>query len=252
MFAYRFAKLVACVALVFSSAVVADENKPQASISELRIEGLRALERGDRLAASDTADTILLDHGDDSRAIRIAADLLLRSGKIHSSIKQFERYLELVPGDRADLWQYGIALTLANQYEDGRKLFELHRVANPNDVENAAWHFLCVAKTTGIKEAQKRVLPAPNDARPPMAEIHRMLIDGKFQRVTDAMESMPEGTQAREVAEFYGNLYMGLLADAQNNRTKALRLVGASTNTNQSNYMSDIARIYLSEIEAEK
>jgi lipoprotein NlpI len=228
------------------------EREPIPSISDYRFQALRALEKGDRITASDTADLMLLNYKDDSRAIRIAGDLYLRSGKIHSSIKQFERYIEKVPGDKPELWQYGIALTLANQYEEGRKLFELHRVANPNDVENAAWHFLCVAKLAGLKEAKKTVLPAPGDTRIPMEQIRRLLIDGVEQPVMDAMTQPLEGTEVRKSAEFYGNLYLGLHADAMGNRTKAIRLVGAAVKLADANYMSDVAKVYLAELEAEK
>jgi lipoprotein NlpI len=230
----------------------ADENNPPPSISELRAEGLRALEKGDRFTASDAADRLILHYENDSRATRIAGDLYLRAGKVHSSIKQFERYIEMVPGDKPELWQYGIALTLAKQFEKGRALFELHRVVNPNDVENAAWHFLCVAKALGIKEAKKLVLPAPGDTRVPMSEIRRLLIDGDEQRVLDAVNEVTENTPSREAAEFYGKLYLGLYADATGNSTKARRLVGEATKAASSNYMADVARVYLAELEIEK
>jgi len=222
------------------------------SISDLRIEGLRGLEKQDRDVASDAADRLLQHYSSDPRAIRLAADLLLRSGKINSAARQFERYIELVPGDKADLWQYGIALAFIGRYDEGRKLFELHRTVNPNDVENAAWHFLCVAKLAGIKEAEKLVLPAPGDTRVPMNEIRRLLIDGNEERVTAAVNQLTEGSASRADASFYANLYLGLYADCYGNVTKAKRLIGDAAKTDQVNYMSDVARVYFVELDVKK
>jgi len=230
----------------------ADDPEAVPSISDLRVQGLRALEKQDRNLAGDAADRLLLHHGDDPVAIRLAGDLFLRSGKIHSAATQFERYIELVPGDKAELWQYGIALAFIGRYDEGRKLFELHRSVNPNDVENAAWHFLCVAKLAGMKEAQKLVLPAPGDARVPMNEIRRLLIDGNEQRVTDAVNQLTEGSASRAEASFYANLYLGLYADCYSNSAKAKRLIGEAAKTEQVNYMTDVARVYVVELDVKK
>mgnify|MGYP000446850332 CR=1 FL=1 len=43
------------------------------------------------------------------------------------------------------------------QDEEGRKLFELHRSVNPQDVENAAWHFLCAARVDGLEKARAQL-----------------------------------------------------------------------------------------------
>ena len=230
----------------------ADDAKDVQSIADLRIEGLKALEKQDRGAAIDAADRLLQHHPNDPRAIRLVGDLYLRSGKVNSAITQYERYVELVPVDKPELWQYGVALALADRFDEGRQLFEMHRIVNPNDVENAAWHFLCVAKLAGIAEARKLVLPAPSDSRVPMNEIRRLLIDGNEERVWSAVNQLPEDAAGHKEASFYANLYLGLLADAQKNPTKAKRLVGAAAKTEQVNFMADIARVYLTEIEAEK
>ncbi len=226
------------------------ERKP--SIAEYRAIGLKALERKDNAGASDAADRLLEDYENDPRAMRSGADLYLRSGKIHSSIKQFERYLAVVPNDKPELWQYGIALALVGRYDEGRKLFELHRVVNPNDVENAAWHFLCIAKKSGLKEAKKMVLPAPGDVRIPMEEIRRMLIDGDENRVTAAIDALAQDSPRRQEAEFYGKLYMALYADAAGKADKAISLLEEAMKIEQTNYMADVAKVYLNELTASR
>jgi lipoprotein NlpI len=229
----------------------ADEPEAKPSISDLRTTGLRALEKVDRTAASDAADRLLLDYENDPRAIRLAADLYLRSGKIHSSIKQFERFIERVPQEKPELWQFGIALALAERYEEGRKLFELHRTVNPNDVENAAWHFFCVAKLAGREQAEKLVLPAPGDTRVPMNEIRRLLMDGDEKRVIAAVAQLTEGSDGQKTAKFYADLYLGLYADAIGDNANARKYVNEAAKNAQINYMGDIARVYAAELEAE-
>ena len=61
----------------------------------------------------------------------------------------------------ADFWQRGIALYYAGRYQDCREQFESHRTVNPDDVENAAWHFLvCCARRVSGESGSGRFLPS--------------------------------------------------------------------------------------------
>ena len=53
-------------------------------------------------------------------------------------------------------------------------MFISHRTVNPDDVENAAWHFLCVARAESPEAARKQMLPVGPDARLPMREVYQM------------------------------------------------------------------------------
>ena len=44
----------------------------------------------------------------------------------------------------------------AGRYQDCREQFESHRTVNPDDVENAAWHFLCVARASLRRKRKRR------------------------------------------------------------------------------------------------
>src|SRR4029078_7815766 len=68
----------------------------------------------------------------------------------------------------------GIALYYAGRYADCRRQFESHRSVNPDDVENAAWHFLCVARAASPEKARAALLPVGPDARVPMREVYEM------------------------------------------------------------------------------
>ena len=117
--------------------------------------------------------------------------------------------------------------------------FEEHRKVNPHDVENAAWDFLRVARSESIETARRLVLPAPNDPRIPMAEVLAMLSSGDTAAVRQRMESVPAGSSARQQADFYGNFYLGLYADAGGDRTEALRLLKLSAADAPHHYMGD-------------
>jgi len=60
---------------------------------------------------------------------------------IDESIADFDRFIEFdaepspLPLAARNSYYY------AGRFEDGRKQFELHQKVNPDDVENAAWHF---------------------------------------------------------------------------------------------------------------
>src|SRR5437016_5530897 len=70
-----------------------------------------------------------------------------RENKIAESIRDFDRAAELDPHNAPNLWQRGISDYYAGKFQAGRRQFESHQTVNPDDVENAAWHFLCVART---------------------------------------------------------------------------------------------------------
>lgn len=143
------------------------------------------------------------------------ADFL--AGRIEESVAGFDQAARVRPDAAPQFWQRGIALYYAGRYDDCRRQFEEHRLVNPNDVENAAWHFLCVARGGESPEAAlAALLPVGRDPRRPMREIYEMF-RGRMspQEVLSAA-----GAQAR--ARFYAHLYRGLHHEAWG-RTEAAR-----------------------------
>src|SRR5215471_18788077 len=127
-----------------------------------------------------------------------------QAGRIAQSVDGFDRVAKLVPAYAPQLWQRGIALYYAGRYKDCRAQFESHRTVNPDDVENAAWHFLCVARGESVEKAKLALLPVGPDARVPMREIYEMF-RGKYtpEEVLKAAGTAPGG-------QFYAQLYVGL------------------------------------------
>ena len=75
------------------------------------------------------------------------------------------------PECQPGLWQRGLALYYADRFVEGQKQFELHRLVNPNDVENPAWHYLCVARAASPENARQHMLAVGQDLRVPMKQI---------------------------------------------------------------------------------
>ena len=133
------------------------------SAVELRSRALLALRQGENETAIQMADALIEQDADQPASMLLAADVYLRCGKSDAAVEWFDRYLKARPEALPGLWQRGIALYFAGDYKRGAVQFEEHRKVNPHDVENAAWHFLCVARSESIETARRLVLPAPND-----------------------------------------------------------------------------------------
>ena len=80
----------------------------------------------------------------------------IRTGRFAASAAAFDELAKVIPDQAPQLWQRGIALYYAGRYTDCRRQFESHRTVNPDDVENAAWHFLCVAREQGPARREPR------------------------------------------------------------------------------------------------
>ena len=165
-----------------------------------------------------------------------------RSGRIAESAAGFDNLVKLAPEIAPELWQRGIALYYAGRYKDCRAQFESHRTVNPNDVENAAWHFLCVARAESPEQARSSLLPVGPDSRVPMRQIYEMF-RGKLspQEVFASAGAQLDG-------QFYAHLYLGLYFDALGNKPLALEHIRAAAEDRfaaAGGYMHTVARVHL-------
>jgi lipoprotein NlpI len=165
-------------------------------------------------------------------------------GKIGESIADFDRYLELRPNQAPFHWQRGIACYYGGKFDEGRKQFESHQTVNPNDVENAVWHFLCVAKIGGIEKARGSLIPIKGDARVPMMQVHA-LFAGKGG-VEDVLKAAGAEDSSRSPQMFYANLYLGLYYEAMGDAGKSVEYIRkAAEQSGSDNYMGQVARVHL-------
>lgn len=211
--------------------------------------------RGDLEAALAAIEPVLaasdLNPALRQRAGALAARLLhargverFRKGRIAESVADFDREVAYEPSRAAEHWQRGIAYYYLEEYEKGARQFQLHRTVNPQDVENAAWHFLCVARSPGgsVESAREGLIPVSRDERVPMAEVQQL-----FAGTLKPEDVLAAGAQAGGAAEFYADLYVGLYHEAMENREESFRLIAraAESAASEGNYMGDVARVHL-------
>jgi lipoprotein NlpI len=162
--------------------------------------------------------------------------------RIMESAAGFDKVAQLVPSMAPQLWQRGIVLYYAGRYKDCRVQFESHRTVNPNDVENAAWHFLCVARAESPDQAKKALLPVGPDPRVPMRQVYEM-----FQGRRRPEEVMAAAGTTSE-AQFYAHLYVGLYAEAIGNKRLASEHITAAAADRfaaAGGYMHRVAKVHL-------
>lgn len=167
------------------------------------------------------------------------------AGKIHDSIRSFESAVKLRPDRKAHLWQLGIAYYYAERFADGRDLFELHQTVNTQDVENAVWHFLCVARLEGVEAARKKLIPISGDTRVPMKQVHALFAGrAKPEDVLAAAEAEKD-PNVRKNSLCYAHLYLALFEEARGNQAKSNEHIArAAGEFRQPHYMGEVARIH--------
>jgi len=158
---------------------------------------------------------------------------------IQQSLADFDRAIELDPAQAPYHWQRGIALYYAGRYDDGRKQFELHQTVNGNDVENAAWRYLCMARAGTVQSARDSILPIEHDSRVPMMQIYA-LYKGKAG-VDDVLKAAGGSGDGL----FYAHLYVGLYYEAAGNAKAAREHIARAVKQNVEHYMGDVARVHL-------
>jgi lipoprotein NlpI len=163
------------------------------------------------------------------------------AGRITESVAGFDQVVKLAPEAAPQLWQRGIALYYAGRYRDCRAQFESHRTVNPNDVENPAWHFLCVARAESPEKARAALLPVGPDQRSPMREIYQMF------KGTMTPDTVLKAAGNEPSAQFFAELYVGLYYDALNDAARAREHLAAAASprfADAGGYMYRVATLH--------
>ena len=180
-----------------------------------------------------------------------AAIVLQKRGELHfklgnfaESIADFDKFIEAIPEQAPHHWQRGISLYYAGRFEDGRKQFESHQTVNPYDVENAVWHFLCVARASGAEKAKAALIPIERDSRIPMMQI--LALFGGKAKPEDVIAAAKTGNAAQQDNQlFYAHLYLGLYFEAIGDAKLAREhILKAATDFKAEHYMGDVARVH--------
>jgi lipoprotein NlpI len=166
--------------------------------------------------------------------------------KPKESVAAFNKVVELAPQSAPQLWQRGLSLYYTAEYAEGRKQFEIHQTVNPNDVENAAWHFICVARAESVEAARKVLIPIKGDGRVPMKEVHDLFAGtGDEAAVMKAAENKDSGGEALRNQLCYAHLYLGLYHEALGHADKAKEhMVKAAKDYRMDHYMGKTAQVH--------
>ncbi len=167
-------------------------------------------------------------------------------GHFQQSITDFDKFIELVPQQAPHHWQRGIAYYYAGRFAEGRRQFESHQTVNPNDVENAVWHFLCVARQAGVAKARAALIPIQGDGRVPMMEVHALFADKLKPEdvLTTARAGNPSAAE-RYQRLFFAHLYLGLYYEAiGNDKLTREHIFKAADEFKSDHYMGEVARVH--------
>lgn len=181
-----------------------------------------------------------------------------KAGQIDASIADFDRAIALQPESEPHHWQRGISYYYAGRFADGRRQFESHKTVNPNDVENAAWHYLCVARDQNPGAAKAALIPidTTQDPRVPMKQIYDLYSGGgggggSVEQVLHAAEANDVTDPLRRNQRFYAHLYIGLWYEAQGDAAKAREHMEHAAHTyGMPHYMGEVAKVHLARMPA--
>lgn len=197
------------------------------------------------LSGYGESEAVAQENGDDVPArIFESAVILFFDGKPDASVDAFNQLIVVQPDCQPGLWQRGLALYYADRFVDGKKQFELHRTVNPNDVENPAWHYLCVARATSPENARRNMLAVGQDSRVPMKEILELYRgDGSEEKVLERAAQGDIQQQRNQLC--YAHLYLGLYAEANGDTEKAKdHILTAAGPYSMDHYMGRVANVH--------
>ena len=177
------------------------------------------------------------------------------SGQFEKAIEIYDAVISLAPALEPRLWQRGLALYYANEFEKGVAQFETHQTVNSADVENSVWHFLCSARETDLETARSQMIEIQGDTRIPMREIYRLFRgEAKPEDVLKAAETTGPEVD-RQSQKYYAHLYIGLYYEIVGESQKSLESLQKATELNDmpiDTLMGQVARAHLQLRETEK
>ena len=209
--------------------------------------------RAEIYSASANYDLALADY---DRAVRIQpklpelynlrGDAHFKAGKFDASVRDYDRFIEMVPDAERSHWKRGIACYYAGEYNKGRRQFEGYQTFDDNDVENAVWRFLCIARSEGIEAGRHAMLKIRHDGRVPMMKIY-YLFSGKAEP-PDVLAEAQRGEPARDELNgrlFYAHLYLGLYYEVSGDGDLARSHLSRAAEMHRiGHYMWEVARVH--------
>lgn len=239
--AYEQGRLAEAINLA-TKAVEADPKNSQAYYTRGQL--YEAAQQADKAVAD--YDSVLSQDPKATEFYQLRGSANFKRGKIAESIADFDRYLASNPKQEPHHWQRGISYYYAERYADGQRQFESHQTVNDNDVENAVWHFLCVARQQGVEKARAALIQVKPDPRVPMTQVFSLFAGkGTPEAVLEAAEAGQPSASELKQRQFYAHLYLGLYYEAMGQATQAKEHVLKAAGPYWApHYMGDVARVH--------
>jgi lipoprotein NlpI len=224
-----------------SRAIKADHRKPEAHFLRGQI---RAAERRPADAISDFTAVIELN-AKNANAYDARGGEQFKLGKIKESIADFDKAIELDAARERSHWRRGISYYYSGEFEKGQKQFEAYQTFEDNDVENAVWRYLCMARRLGAEKARADLLKIRRDPRVGMMETYALFAGkAKPEEVLDAAQAGKPKPQVLNEQLFYAHLYLGLYFDAGGDAKQAAKHIDQAVKHKIGHYMWDVAKVH--------
>jgi lipoprotein NlpI len=174
-------------------------------------------------------------------------------GQIEGSIADFDRFIVLRPDQEPAHWKRGISYYYAGRFDDGRKQFEGYQTVDDNDVENAVWRFLCMARADGVAKARAAMLPIKRDTRVPMMQIYSLYRgDIKPEAVLAAAQADDPPAARLKEQLFYAHLYLALYYEVTGDAKLCAEHLAEAEKLRIPHYMGDVAVVHGKRLRAAK
>jgi lipoprotein NlpI len=172
------------------------------------------------------------------------------AGRIAEAVADYDRLKILVPSSAPFLWERGIGLYELGKYEECAAQFASYYELNSTDVENAVWHFLCVARSSSFEAARSGIFKAGPDRRIMRPEIYEL-----FRGNMTPNDVLATAATVGPEALFYAHLYVALYSEVRGDAIGALsHMTSAASDEYRSigGFMNVVARVHLASLRSKR
>jgi len=155
-------------------------------------------------------------------------DLQMYLARFAEAETSYRRMVELDPALDASHWRLGIACFFADHPQAGADQFEKYHSFDSVDRENGIWRYFCHYRASGKDMARKQLLRYDKDDRPPFREVYQ-LFQGTLTAEDVLKTASATSPPTRQQRLFYSQLYVGLNASLEKDRTTAIESLQQAT-----------------------